>query len=214
MKKVFAILLVLAVVAGFVFADGGEKHIINIKSTVGEVKPSFKMSFKTAVTNSNQLAVDVATPAAYGTADSTSNSVDVGFDLSEGGDVSVVASIQKTKVTSGTTTTEKFAKTVGTYYLTFSDGIFGSITANGAAHDDVEPSSITLSSSYTTENAITGITSISLDQTNHKATIHFNGTAMTNVYDLVTAKYTYAPDSTIDPDTYYADVVLTITVGN
>ena len=216
MKKLIAILMVLAIVAGSAFADKtSETHNVNIKADVTEVIPAFKLVVGDTSTATN--TPETGDPNKFDNAQ-TSYTVeygDVGFNLDVGGSVTVYAKLAN------------LPKQVQGYSLTFSDGVF-SVNRNKAA-GFLSPSSVAV----TMGNNDTGIINmdgggtITIDSPNQTGgtkptvtgtavTFALNGTTVTtNNATLATAVYTYTGDTSIDPiasGTYY-EATITLTVA-
>lgn len=222
MKKVFAILLVLALVAGFVFAADSEQHKIVVKSDVTAVVPVFALKLNdTAITNSTtaETTTDATNSAyhqytnrfgeessyVYGTAsDADTSTVDVGFNLDQGGSVTVYAVLLNP------------AKQIETYTLTFSDGVFAA-KKNGGDYS-VTPTITTTEGTSTTGCVIAKGDAVGESTTNFVTNLTFDGKLVTAAsstpYTLATALYTYAPDNSVDlletGKYYYANIVLTV----
>ncbi len=189
MKKVLTILVVLALVAGFAFAEVAPKtqetHTLRITASVDVAVPQFQLFRGEVKTNDTPNAFDNATPS-YLDNDAA------GFKLDAGGSVEVVAKVANP------------AKQKQSYTLQFKDGVFD-VERNGAA--ETQAPTITVEKNNT---PTTGVT-LSQDENSDTVTAAFTGTKMTvSGYTLATATYTYGADSTIDPGTYTADIVLEI----
>ncbi len=204
MKKAITILAVLIVLVGVVFA---ETHTIKIKADVDAIPPQFQLVFEEGSRNTNP------TPKAFGEdnysiGDTANDKIDAGFKLDAGGTATFKAVIANN------------AKIVQGYTLTFSDGQFKNVKRvdnQGVQSSGTKDAAITVSAGTPT----TGIQTITKANEQDKfVTANFNGTKMTAItqqattYVLATAQYTYSPDSTISPGTYYADVTLTIATTN
>ena len=216
MKKLIAILAIMMVIVGAVFADptptpesgNSETHKLHVKSNVLEVVPAFQLWFGdgtvATVEKTNATPNDFVNGGSY---DPYANAaLYVGFTLDEGGDVTVVAVLANK------------AKINKAFDLAFSDGTF-SVNRNGQP-ETFGPTSITT----TAGGVITGTSSIAkVKEANAEAAaadaavrVTFNGTTVTATNPvLATAIYSYTGDPTIDPNAtgeyYYADIVLTVT---
>ena len=207
MKKLIAILAIMVVLAGFVFAatpasGDSETHKIKVKADVTEVVPQFQLWYGTNKTNTTPA--DFANGVEY-TPYATA-AIDVGFNLDANGSVTVTAVLANK------------AKINKAFDLAFSDGVFA-VKKNG--QDDTHaPSSITT----TAGDVITGTSSIAKviaanaqeAAADAAVRVTFNGTTVTATNPvLATAVYAYTADPTIDPNPagefYYADIVLTVT---
>lgn len=204
MKKAITILAVLIVLVGAVFA---ESHTIKIKADVDAIPPQFQLVFEAASRNTNPTPNNFGVDD-YSIGNTTDDKIDAGFKLDVGGTATFKAVIANN------------AKIVQGYTLTFSDGQFKNVyrvNNQGAQVIGTQNATIAVSAGTPT----TGIQSIIKANDQDKfVTASFNGTKMTAItqqatnYVLATAQYTYAPDSTISPGTYYADVTLTIATTN
>lgn len=226
MKKVFAILLVLALVVGFAFAN--ETHTLKVKSDVTSVIPVFALRYAdnaTAITNSTsgpytseQISAENSgldssdlyqysnrygenTAYSYGDNDTA---VDVNFNLDEGGSVTVYAVLLNP------------AKQIETYNLTFGGGVF----AAKYQGDDysVSPKSITTAALANTKGVVAaaGEAAASAETGNKVIGLTFNGYVVEDTLPLklASAVYAYDPDKKVDllpeGEFYYADVTLLI----
>ena len=195
MKKVLTILAVMAIVTCAVFADS-ETHKIRIKADVTEVVPAFQLWLGATKTNTTPVAFsDGATY--YLTDDATA--IDTGFNLDEGGSVTVYAVLANK------------AKINKAYILTFSDGVFN-VTRNNVAGTLV-PSIATTALDPEIGGTSSIIKTSAADDAPVKVT--FNGTTVTETDPkLATAIYSYVADTEIDPtaedEYYYANIVLTV----
>lgn len=191
MKKVLTILVVLALVAGFAFAEVAPKtqetHTLTITASVDVEVPEFQLfrdnTLKTNTDANNYDNVNVA----YEATDAA------GFKLDAGGSVIVSARVAN------------MAKQKQNYTLQFTDGEFKNVKRNGG--NGTQAPAIKVAKNNTTTDGVT----LSQVENSDTVTAAFTGTKMTvSGYTLATATYTYAPDSTIDPGTYTADIVLTV----
>ena len=184
MKKVLTILVVLTVIAGFAFA-ASEEHKLVVTAKVPGQAPIFQLYKDAVVTNDANTPVEFTDEAAY------QDAFEASFNLDAGGAVTVSARVAN------------LAKEVQAYTLTFTGGQFA-VTKNGAPATIVP----TIAASAAT-GTITGVTVEKTAAAQVRAS--FNGTKMTAEGQmLASATYTYSPDSAIDPDTYTADIVLTV----
>ena len=214
MKKVFAILLVLALVAGFVFA---ESHELRVKADVTEVLPAFNL-YHVEGTDTNSTTTNVyGTNASYATLKADNAATDVNFNLDEANkSFSVTA-----EVINNVKTTKKFK-------IEFTGGVFSvkrntvggtyspkQITvAYGSANDAIKE--FTGKSDSDTNATVTADTTETLTATSYVTFSGKTGTGATTPITVATATYTYAGDDSIDPTAsgvyYYADVKMTVTV--
>ena len=195
MKKVLTILAVLIVLTSAVFA-ASETHTIRVKADVTEVIPAFQLWLGETKTNTAPVAFTDA--ATYNLTDDAT-AIDTGWNLDNGGNVTVYAVLANKP------------KSNNLYTLTFSDGKF-SVTRNGVA-GTLDPSIATTARA----SLITGTSAIEKTSSADDAPVQvkFNGTTVTATEPtLATAVYTYAGDPTIDPtaegEFYFANIVLTV----
>ncbi len=226
MKKVFAILLVLALVVGFAFADptnATETHSITVNTVVGEKLHTFQMVFNATgtvandvvttvdggvvvTTNTDRIAYDKATAT---TRDGDKNNAYVGFDLGVSGShtASFEVYVVKSLVSEATSTVAEvgyFARTKNTYTLTFGGGVFDDLKASGEDASDITPA-ITASAG----TPVTGISSI--NAANEVVTVAFSGQAVKAATKVASAVYTWAGNPLLDMGTYDTDIILTVT---
>ena len=214
MKKLIAVLAIMVVLAGAVFA--AETHRITIKGDVTVVVPVFGLNLGTYTTNAATLTtVNTVAPyttqygaaTTYGmTALDETDAIAVTFKLDKGGSVTFNAVLLNP------------AKQNASYTLEFGDGVFN-VSRNGITENQkLAPKSITTEA----KGAGTGVSTalgdaVGQSTTNKKIAVTFNGTTVdeTLPYTLATAVYAYDADPTIDPTTngafYYADVTMAVT---
>lgn len=85
MKKIFAILLVLALIAGFVFAETTpetENHYLRVYSEVGEKVPAFQLRYSTVV-RTNSGAVKFTNGTSYTEKQTNDDAANINFDISD-----------------------------------------------------------------------------------------------------------------------------------
>ena len=190
MKKVLTILAVLIVLTSAVFA-ASEVHTIRVKADVTEVVPAFQLWL--GATKTNTAPVVFTNNETYNLVDDAT-AIDTGFNLDEGGFVTVFAKLANA------------AKTTKSYTLKFSDGVFN--VKKNTSDDTLEPTIVTTAlSAFTGISSITKVTPAAEDS---DISVAFNGTTVTDPADLAKAVYTYAATPTIDPGVYYANIVLTV----
>ena len=198
MKKVLTILAVLIVLTSAVFADS-EAHVIRVTADVTEVVPAFQLWLSVANDESAIDATTNGTPNSFENAKEyklvdNATAVDTGFNLDEGGHVSVYAVLANK------------AKSNKAFTLTFSNGVFN-VKKNGSSATLVPEIATTAGSVITGTSAIEKTSSA----TGAPVQVTFNGTTVTATDPkLATATYSYVADSAIDPGVYYADIVLTV----
>ena len=207
MKKLIAILAIMVVLAGAVFASEG--HTIRVKADVTEVIPAFQLMID--LTEVDDFYTNT-TPTQYGNNAysplTNDTAKDVEFNLDQNGNVTVKCYLAN------------FAKTTHKYTLVFSDGAFKNIKKNKQDADDHAPTSITTSTGANVADTYTitlGTAHVDGDDTkplltNQAIEVQFHGkTVETKDVVLAQAVYAYTKDPAIDPGVYYADITLTIT---
>ena len=214
MKKVFAILLVLAVVAGCVFADTTtttELHQMKVYSIVNEILPTFQLEYNgSSVTNAGKVNFTAQTTVPTNNTKETAlnSNIDIGSETETNG---LTVSFSALLVADSD---DNLAKTKKSFKLTFSDGVFDEVKRKGSETlGTLAPGKIEVAAGSvgSTQTGITSITPTNTSLTEPYATVVFNGTTVSNAQTLATATYYYTGDPTIDMDTYYADILLTIT---
>lgn len=191
MKKVLTVLAILVVLTSAIFA---ETHKLKIEATSVEVVPAFEMSIGDVKTNTAK--------ADFGTADNTTlvkTDIAKTFDFETGATVNVLVKILNA------------AKTKTNYKLTFSDGVF-QVKRNTVASSDTGTNLHVTPSITVIEKSGTGYASTASTTEEGVLTLDFNGTKCTANSEVAGATFVYAPDATIDPDTYTADIQLDIVV--
>ncbi len=225
MKKVFAILLVLALVAGSVFASttDSETHALKVKTIVEEKLPAFQLRFtgKTITANNDGSYTLSETASTVSTNDTTetkgvtfvnngarSDDADplyVGFDLGTSGD-DKTATFYAYLVQNGE---GYYAKTNKDFVLTFSDGEFDDLYVRNVKLTGNEGKPKSIVATATTNNLSTGG---SVTASGKALTVDFNGdTCPSSAVQLGYAVYTWAGIPNLDMGTYTADVLLTVT---
>ena len=221
MKKVLAILVVLALVCGAVFANDGAKetHQIKLKSNVGWEVPVFQLEYKTggkANVEQTALTNDGATPAAYNsttakTYDENADEIEVA-DISKGAiTVTFDAKLQNT------------AKQVADYQVTIKAYPFQA-KSDGKDYE-VNPSAVSVALVNNLKTALKGVepkealdVAADIDETSGIGSgsvgLHFNGTTcVAGVFANISV--TYPKDETVDPnetanDYYYANIYMEV----
>ena len=214
MKKLIAILAIMVVLAGALFAD--ETHTVKIKADVNSIIPVFGLKqggYKTntaTLDGETQYTGDYTTEydraSTYGMT-SNDDALLVSFKLDQGGSVTFYAILLNN------------AKQIETYDLEFGGGVF-TVSKNGAPNQQHGPQTVTV----TKGDNITGLTiadgaAATTALYDKKIGLTFDGKAISGVSNdnphvLATAIYTYPQDLTIDAlpagSYYYADVTLTV----
>ena len=192
MKKAIAILAVLVILVGAVFA--AETHKIKIDANIAEVLPVYQMVIGTVTTNGQSIKYN---PEATDPVERFETSIAQTLNFEVANTVEVVVNLTNA------------AKTTRIFDLTFSDGIFTVEKGVGAdKHDDTVVPAITLATTHATGTQ--GIASIALDEDDDVATVTFNGTTCASSTTLVTATYSYTAHTDVNPGRYYADVQLDV----
>lgn len=225
MKKVFAILLVLAVAAGFVFAatTDTETHSLKVKTIVKEKLPAFQLRFigETITANDDgSYTIGAEDGATVSTNDTTetkgvtfangksyTDSADplyVGFDLGTTGNKTATFFAYLVQNGEG-----YYAKTNKDFILTFSDGEFDDLYVRNAKLTGTEGEPTSIVATATTANLTTGGSVTASDEA---LIVDFNGdTCPESAVQLGYAVYTWAGIPNLDMGEYTADVLLTVT---
>ena len=217
MKKLIAILAIMVVLVGVVFAS--ETHTVKIKADVNSIVPVFALkqgeyktntaTLNTATEYTGDYTTQYKDGESYGmtAANDTENALLVDFKLDQGGSVTFYAILLNN------------AKQIETYTLEFGGGVF-TVSKNGTANQQHGPQTVTV----TKGDGITGLTiadgaAATTALYDKKIGLTFDGKAISGVsndnpHTLATAVYTYPEDLTIDAlpagSYYYADVTLTV----
>ncbi len=218
MKKVFAILLVLAIVAGCVFAADSENHSLKVYSTVDEKLPAFQLRF-TSSTNSTtkyHFADTNNTELTVGSVSYDSNNKpEAGYVADDSGIDIGVSEAQSVDFYAYVVTNKEgyHAKTKRTFTLVFGGGSFTHVFRNGeggAATDVLDVDSIAVAAE---NGSAKGINWSNIDDTTAKTVVvPFNGESVNaDEVLLCTATYTWKGEDEIDMGTYFADITLSIT---
>ena len=201
MKKIFIIMLMLAVIFAGVFA--AETHTLKIKADVTEVIPAFQLELlaPAAVATTNTTPTAFSASATYNPL-TTETAKDVNFNLDEDGTVTVQCNLAN------------LAKTNKAYTLTFGGGTFAA-KKNGSTFSHV-PSSVVSVKGADVADTYTITRAGTVGVGNEVITVTFHGKTVTTAPAvLATCVYSYTGDPEIDPTTeaepyYFADVTLTI----
>ena len=203
MKKLIAILAIMIVLVGAVFA---ESHTLNVKCVIDPVIPQFALRYD--ATDSN------TTPSAFSSANTTSYVISAkdttaGADLMEDNAITVsVVVLNNAKQKQGYTLTF----TGGEFDTSKGDG-FTSLNINGVA-TVANPTSVATATTIDAQHPVVGLDAVTA--TGNALKVPFNGTRMTAADDVVlgTATYSYGVAwNTVDPGTYKTNIILTITEG-
>lgn len=224
MKKVFAILVVLALVAGFAFADlpaanTSETHKITLKTVVVNTLPQFR------------LTAAIASASQYNNADSVvTNDTPNDFGSVTAAEATKqiqVADISTTDISATfTASLENKAKTGGTYTLTFGATAFTNVWKSvedptthvvSVSQTETVPVHAISLANLTSDLATTGITIGTVDNTTDadhpSVVISFNGQECTEG-DIVRLTVEYESDPTVIDNNgvgYFADVTMVVT---
>ena len=204
-------------VACLVFASEQEVHTIVLKSVVENIRPEIQLKITSVNGNSsNQVATNSANDGRGNVFDGTNSytlsqdgAVEI-FSISEGGTVTFQAVLKNE-----TNTNES-------YRLEFSDGVFNGVSRYGEENGVRGPESITtyVGTQIDDSKSGKGIQSITLgagDSANKPVIVAFHGALDKSVtyrddVVLATAVYEYPEDRTINSNTYYANVTLTVSL--
>lgn len=228
MKKVLTILVVLALVAGFAFADGNdpapaapaapsahsEAHTLRVKADVTEVLPVFNL-FHVEGKDTNTNAEEFAKNAKYESLMDDDKAQDVGFKLDSAGSFTVTAEVINNVKTNKSFTIE-FAGGVFTVNRKTVEGKYSPKqikVVNGGTNEAIKEFGTARDSSVNT--SITTDTTSTLKASTSVTFSGKKGNVATTPITIATATYDYAGDDSIDPtakdEYYYADVTMTIT---
>lgn len=215
MKKAITVIMIFALLAGFLFATQ-ETHTIRLKSVVENVRPVFQL--KITSINDNSAEGNTSTNAGNNGskvfdgnniyAFNDDNAIEI-FSISKGGSVTFQAVLANKTNTSET------------YSLSFGGGVFTNISRYNEKGGTRGPESIktSLVTVIDESNKNKGISSIEFgtsDTQNKPVIVSFAGDLDTGTFGnnvvLASAVYEYPADPTIDSDTYYADVTLTVSL--
>ena len=200
MKKLIAILAVMIVLVGAVFAASGDK--LSLKSIVGEVLPVYEIHSQNASgTVGTQNGAEVAT----------------GMDLSTQNISWTFVIIQKGEV-DGQQNAVTFAKTKQTATLTITLGHFVGDEEHQQANDSPKFTAFTAATPNQTNDAldadkktvITVPTGDALNASSANVTAAYKGVNWAD-QEIATFTALWTKDDTLKMDTYHADVTLTYT---
>ena len=218
MKKLIAILMVMAIVAGFAFA---ETHTMKVDTVVGEVIPSFQLQYRTgstvktnAAASNNTLGDPLADPAV-----APLYNGQFGSQIS---DLTYAETIHSGKDISKEDITAKFYAVLAvgakqknkTYTLKFTANPFEA-KADGEDHDVPCTSSVLASVIPTSAAKIVAIDGeATATGANVKSQdIKLLGAPATSAIDLLSFEATWTKDPTVDMGTWTATVTLDITAN-
>ena len=215
MKKAITLILLFALLAGLAFANEEETHTIRLKSEVESVRPVIQLKITSVNGNSsNQAATNNANDGNGNVFDGTNiysydGTVEI-FSINEGGTVTFQAVLKNE-----TNTNE-------VYQLSFGGGVFTGVSRYGEENGVRGPEMIKTSVGTVIDDSRSGkgIQSIALgagDTTNKPVIVSFLGPLDKDVtyrddVILAVAEYIYPEDKTINSNTYYADVTLTVSL--
>ena len=207
MKKLIAIVAIMVVLVGVVFA--AETHQIKIQANAATVVPAFQLNVGSVYTNTsataftNDAEVENSNPVTY-TPRYTDNTVADTINFESTSEVTVYAYLVNN------------AKTIQNYSISFSDGVFKDVKRNGTvastASEYVSPTSIaaTANPNIPTTQGV----SATAGNAAYSVALDFSGTTCTASATarllLATAVYSYAAHTDIDPGTYNAYIVMTV----
>ena len=196
MKKILAILTVLILTAGIMFADPSQATgtaAIDITASVGELVPAFQLLYKTNATNEAEMP--------FGTGSSYSlPAISTGLDISK---EDVTAEFYAV-IAQG-------ARQNAEYFLKFEAGAFNT-TSNKVSNPTVCTESTLVDSidqQYYGALAASDISSVT-GSNSQSAKIIFSGAIIAEQVRLLKFVATWTKDTTIDVGTYSADVTMTV----
>ena len=195
MKKIIAILTILVIATVALFA-ASETHTIKITVDIATVTPAFQLVIgdDDVVTNNGNTPTVFTDRATY-----APNSEGAGYDTG-------IRDFATSKSVSVTARVANAAQIQKTYTLSFGDGAFTVVRA-GSNDTALNP---TIAVAACSQQMPTGVTSITINNNNKNADVLFSGAQCTAGTNLVTATYTYGPDTTIVPGVYSANIVMTV----
>lgn len=197
MKKILAILTVLILTAGMMFADPSQANgtgAIDIIATIGPVVPAFQLMFKTNATNPDGKSFGTESEYTLPQAFST------GLDLSK---EDVTAEFYAVIA--------RGARQNAEYLLTFEAGAFD--TKSNKVNKPTACSDSTLVDSIDQQYAGTlsaSDISSATDSNSQSAKISLYGAIVAEQVRLLKFVATWTKDTTIDAGTYSADVTMTV----
>ena len=213
MKKAITLIFIFALLAGLAFATEQETHTIRLKSVVQNIRPEIQLKITSVNGNSSSQGATNNANDGRGNVFDGSNiysydgTVEI-FSINEGGSVTFQAVLKN-----GTNTNES-------YQLTFGGGVFTGVSRYGEENGVRGPETITtyVGTEITSSTSDKGIQSITLgsgESSNKPVIVSFHGALDKDVtyrddVILASAVYAYPEDKTINSNTYYADVTLTV----
>ncbi len=215
MKKVFAILLVLALVAGFVFAVDSENHKINLKPVVEGHLPEFQLTYvsgaKTgAAAETNEGEVDFAGGSSYDNdeieiADLSQEAVTVKFKVVlANSDERIQAKVYNISLTAGRFEVERVKGTNATHGASVATLTTSDLSGSNSVSSNVKYAEWgTVSSSGTaTVAGSNGLITSQGEDLVRSADLTFDASAQSAAADAVLAEFevTYPQDKTIIPN--------------
>lgn len=197
MKKILAILTVLILTAGMMFADPSQANgtaVIDIRTSIGELVPAFQLMYRTNATNPDGKPFGTESSHTLPQAFST------GLDLSK---EDVTAEFYAVIA--------RGARQYADYLLTFEAGAFDTksnkVNKPTACSDSVLVDSI--DQQYADSLAASEISSAT-GSNSQSAKISLNGSIVAEQVRLLRFVATWTKDTTIDAGTYSADVTMTV----
>ena len=192
MKKFLTMLVLIALVSAFAFADGDPRlaegtSTIIVRLTVDNILPSIQLHY------SDETAAE------------NTDGIDVGFSIKDGGKVAFKAMLMNP------------SNTHEVFSISFGGGTFNDVVRRGAIGTR-SPNSIR--TAVGDVSGVDGISSITLGEAtgnggdeNKAVLVAFEGSVGSDVtfpLTLASAEYEYAEDPSIDSGVYYADVTMTV----
>ena len=197
MKKILAILTVLILTAGMMFADSAPSAgtaVIELSALVGEIVPSFQLMYKTNATNAD--GKPFGTESSYTLPQAFSTNLDLSKEDVTAEFYAVIA---------------RGANQIADYLLTFEAGAFD--TKSNKVNKPTVCSDSTLVDSIDqqfADNVTASDISSATGSNSQSAKISLFGTIAAEQVRLLRFVATWTKDTTIDAGTYSADVTMTV----
>ena len=219
MKKVFAIIAIMVVLVGAVFADpapapASESHTITVQAAVYGELPKFQLQLigaeQTTITNNSTPVqfTDTEEYTASGILSRTdneqvdANGIPTVFTLDKAGSIVVAAKVANA------------AKVLKAYTLTFTGGVFTNVYRDGDTTNAGTYVPTAIATSLPT-GTVTGTTTSNYGEgtvaNGASALVTFSLTAATAGQEIARCTFTYPGDDDINPGNYYADIQMVVT---
>ena len=214
MKKVFAIIAIMVVLVGAVFADGNpaETHTLHIKTVVDTIIPQFQLKIASTYTDADYITNndnpinqfdDGASYRLGGNTDQTAIDVSDAVVLDKDGEQAIVFSA----IIANQPKTSSHGGTSRSWTLAFSGGAFA-VTKAGT--DATITPTIATSNGADYNDGVTIVLGTGNNANTATLTLTANQPSKAGI-EIVKATYTWTGDRTVDPGTYETDVVMTVT---